>query len=759
MKSVSNVIVLVASAILITACGGGGGTPTTAGGDGATTENFTVGGTLTGLAAGASVTLQNNGGGDLTLTADGSFSFATALTDGSAYSVAVLSQPTSPPQTCTVTNGVGTLAGANVTDVAVACVTNTFTVSGTLTGLAVGASVTLQNNGGDDLTLTADGGFSFATALMGGSPYSVAVLSQPTSPSQTCTVTNGVGTSAGANVTNVAVVCVTNTFTVFGTLTGLAVGASVTLQNNGADDLTLTADGSFSFATALMDGSAYSVAVSSQPTSPSQTCAVTNGVGTLAGANVTDVGVTCVDIQAQLAGVFLDPITAIDSAFSVTLADVDSDGDLDLIAGNSFGEANRVYVNDGASGFTDSGQALGTNDTASVTVGDVDGDGDLDLVAGNFSGQANRVYVNDGAGNFTDSGQALGLNNTQSVTLGDVDDDGDLPSGEANRVYINDGAGSFRDSGQALGDNNSRVTLGDVDGDGDLDLVAGNADQANRVFVNDGVGGFTDSGQALGLNGTQSVTLGDVDGDGDLDLVAGNGSSSGEANRVYVNDGAGNFTDSGQALGAYNTTSVTLDDVDGDGDLDLVAGNGDVPGLFNRANRVYVNDGAGNFTDNAQALGTRKTTSVTLGDVDGDGDLDLVAGTLSGVPIRVYVNDGAGSFTDSGQTLRGADTRSVALGDVDNDGDLDLVEGNSIFSTIANRVYVNDGAGNFTDSGQALGLNNTQSVTLGDVDDDGDLYMSMTAPAAFSTAARHWDSTAPNPSPLATWTVTGIWIW
>jgi hypothetical protein len=489
MKSVSNVIVLVASAILITACGGGGGTPTTAGGDGATTENFTVGGTLTGLAAGASVTLQNNGGGDLTLTADGSFSFATALTDGSAYSVAVLSQPTSPPQTCTVTNGVGTLAGANVTnvavacatdtftvsgtltglaggasvtlqnngaddlsltadgsfsfatvltdgsaysvavltqptspsqtctvtngvgtlaganvtDVAVACVTNTFTVSGTLTGLAVGASVTLQNNGGDDLTLTADGGFSFATALMGGSPYSVAVLSQPTSPSQTCTVTNGVGTSAGANVTNVAVVCVTNTFTVFGTLTGLAVGASVTLQNNGADDLTLTADGSFSFATALMDGSAYSVAVSSQPTSPSQTCAVTNGVGTLAGANVTDVGVTCVDIQAQLAGVFLDPITAIDSAFSVTLADVDSDGDLDLIAGNSFGEANRVYVNDGASGFTDSGQALGTNDTASVTVGDVDGDGDLDLVAGNFSGQANRVYVNDGAGNFTDS--------------------------------------------------------------------------------------------------------------------------------------------------------------------------------------------------------------------------------------------------------------------------------------------------------------------------------------------------------------------
>ena len=399
-------------------------------------------------------------------------------------------------------------------------------MGGTLTGLADGASVILQNNGGDDLTLTADGGFSFGTALTDGSAYSVAVLTQPTSPSQTCTVTNGVGTLAGANVTNVAVSCDTGTFSVFGNLTGLAAGASVTLQNNGGDDLTLTADGGFSFATALTDGSAYSVTVLTQPTSPSQTCTVTNGVGTLAGANVTNVGVTCVGIHAHLVGVFLDPITAIDSAFSVTLGDVDGDGDLDLVAGNNFGEANRVYINDGAGSFTDSGNVLGANDTRSVTLGDLDGDGDLDLVAGNFNDQANRIYFNDGAGGFTDGFQILRRNNTQSVTLGDVD------------------------------------------GDGDLDLVAGNVGEANQVFVNDGAGFFTDSGQALGVNDTASVTFGDVDGDGDLDLVAGN--NSGQANRVYLNDGAGSFTDSGQALGSRATESVTLGDVDGDGDLDLV---------------------------------------------------------------------------------------------------------------------------------------------------------------------------------------------
>ncbi len=79
------------------------------------------------------------------------------------------------------------------------------------------------------------------------------------------------------------------------------------------------------------------------------------------------------------------------------------------------------------------------------------------------------------------------------------------------------------------------MTLGDVDGDGDLDLVTGNSNAPNRIYINNGAGNFT-GGQALGANNTFSVTLGDVDGDGDLDLLAGNGSFLGQlANRVYVN--------------------------------------------------------------------------------------------------------------------------------------------------------------------------------------------------------------------------------
>ena len=259
-------------------------------------NRYTIGGTVTGL-SGAGLVLRNNGGDDLAVTANGTFTFATALTTGSTYVVTVASQPSG--QTCSVSNGSGTVAGANVTSVSVSCVANRYTIGGTVSGLT-GPGLVLRNNGGDDLAVTSNGTFTFATPLACGNPYAVSVASQPSG--QTCTVSNGSGTVAGANVTNVSVTCVTNpppTYTIGGTVTGLT-GTGLVLRNNGGDDLAVASNGSFTFATSLTSGSTYAVTVGTQPSG--QTCSVTNGSGTVTGASVTNVSVTCAANRYTIGG-------------------------------------------------------------------------------------------------------------------------------------------------------------------------------------------------------------------------------------------------------------------------------------------------------------------------------------------------------------------------------------------------------------------------------------------------------------------------
>jgi hypothetical protein len=149
----------------------------------------------------------------------------------------------------------------------------------------------LQNNAGDDLSLNADGAFTFNTPVAFGDPYAVMVKTQPAAPSETCTVNNGSGTMPANDVNDVSVTCTVDTFTVGGALSGLLSGGSVVLQLNGTLDLTLTADGSFVFPP-LADGTAYTVTVAA--TRPgSQECMVSNGSGTVSGANVSDVSVSC----------------------------------------------------------------------------------------------------------------------------------------------------------------------------------------------------------------------------------------------------------------------------------------------------------------------------------------------------------------------------------------------------------------------------------------------------------------------------------
>jgi hypothetical protein len=273
-----------------TACGGGGGTQTPSPSS-PPPASYTIGGTVTGL-SGTGLVLQDNTSDSLTLNANGSFTFPSPVTSGTAYNVSILTQPSNPSQSCTVTNGNGT-ATANVTTIQVGCTTTTsatYTISGTVSNLS-GAGLVLQYNGANNLAITANGNFAFTTAIAGGSTYTVSVLTQPSNPTQSCLVTNGMGT-ANANVTNVQVTCTTTTgttYTIGGSVSGLS-GTGLVLQDNGGNNLSINANGSFTFTAAV--SSTYEVTVLTQPSNPSQNCLVANGNGT-ATANVTNVQVTC----------------------------------------------------------------------------------------------------------------------------------------------------------------------------------------------------------------------------------------------------------------------------------------------------------------------------------------------------------------------------------------------------------------------------------------------------------------------------------
>ncbi len=230
MKSQSNILGLVLCIALL-GCGTGGSTQSSS-----TPVTYNIGGTVSGL-SGTGLVLQNNGSNNLTVSANGSFTFTAALATGTAYSVTVFSQPSNPAQTCGVTaGGSGTVASANVTSVVVTCTTNTYTIGGTVSGLS-GTGLVLQING-QVLPVSAGAtSFTFTTAIASGSTFNVTVFSQPSNPAQTCGVTAGEsGTVANANVTSVVVTCLSSGssgFVLTGSMTNARDEHTATLLNNG----------------------------------------------------------------------------------------------------------------------------------------------------------------------------------------------------------------------------------------------------------------------------------------------------------------------------------------------------------------------------------------------------------------------------------------------------------------------------------------------------------------------------------------------
>jgi hypothetical protein len=256
-------------------------------------STYVVSGTISGLDSGNSIILQNNGGDDLTVTGTGSqipFAFETELSQGETYYITILAQPLG--QTCVVGAGLGTITSTDISNILVTCdSTAPFIIGGTVNGL-IGSGLVIQNNGGDNLGLNADGGFSFPTPLNTNDTYSVTVFTQPSSPNQICSVSNASGTVASADISDVLVSCVITTYSISGTITGLNNGDQITLSNNGTEFINITSAGgtdNFFFPTPLIDGATYNVYLdSSVPT----TIGCTNATGTVSGANIS-IALTC----------------------------------------------------------------------------------------------------------------------------------------------------------------------------------------------------------------------------------------------------------------------------------------------------------------------------------------------------------------------------------------------------------------------------------------------------------------------------------
>lgn len=328
---------------------------------------------------------------------------------------------------------------------------------------------------------------------------------------------------------------------------------------------------------------------------------------------------------------------------------------------------------------------------------DFEGDGDLDLVVpmgvayGSCStcGSSTTIalYVNDGNGRFTAVAPivitlpGVSVFRTEGpIRVGDVDGDGDLDfmlEGNMGTWFLNNGSGTFT-IGNSSGATGRVMVTGDLDGDGDLDVIGVNSNGSNSVSLNDGLGSFTAATGFASADSPLDASLGDVDGDGDLDLVtivrrARPGSPGGT---VYLNNGSGSFT-AGPTL-ALDSEAFRLGDVDGDGDLDLLATN------YGSTVSIRLNDGLGNFI--APAIGAEVTVGINpgpiaLGDLDGDGDLDFVTCDTgqSGVgSVSVMLNDGTGIFAPPATnpipvTNTNVISDRTELCDIDGDGDLDML--------------------------------------------------------------------------------------
>jgi len=429
----------------------------------------------------------------------------------------------------------------------------------------------------------------------------------------------------------------------------------------------------------------------------------------------------------------IENYTSRSSISSFKIDDIDGDGELDVVVGNS-SSTSLVWFKSFVTR-----KALGRlcNYPSEFQVADLDNDGDLDFIT-NVSGTTLVWYENiDGMGTHSLQKVISFSHNFSGYKLGDIDGDGIIDIVTDGKWFKNDGnanftANTYPDYYDA---NDSMVFIEDVDNDGHNDIIAvDNTSNGNVVmgwYKNmDGLGNFGTRQSIISISdhGINKIVFADIDGDGDKDIVF-SGSTLGIIKNL---DGNGTFSSTYQRVYLYGCSDIFCVDIDNDGHLDIL---GKTENSYNGVGWFKNFDGLGNFGNNPQIINS-SVSRVFPADMDNDGDLDIVTNYMNHTAWMENLN-GLGAFGQPKILVQNPETNHTNnVADIDNDGRLDILYASS-WGKNAVAWYKNNGLSlnkitgtvklDINNNGCDIADNPMANVKVISSSEDGDAYSTFTS--------------------------------
>jgi hypothetical protein len=409
--------------------------------------------------------------------------------------------------------------------------------------------------------------------------------------------------------------------------------------------------------------------------------------------------------------------TTADMAIFVYAVDIDGDGDMDVLSASSQDDKIAWYENiDGKGAFSPQKVITRDADAAwSVSAADLDTDGDMDVLSASAGDDKIAYYENvDGQGTFGPQ-QIITEKADQARSVYAADLDGDGRADVLSASQKDDKIAWFRNRQETLWDRlvehlidpdfngNISIYSADIDSDGDHDLIAAGDGIAYFENLEDASGSFLKHGV---VDGSYVVSLVDMDGDNDMDILGGRYKDI----LWWENAGSGIFTAHLIDNSTFQSVSVNAVDLDSDGDIDVISASN-----VNRAIGWWENDGSENFAKKTIAQGGFK--SIYSIDVDCDGDMDIPCVQASS--ISWLENDGLQNFSNHVIADKLHFMVFVFAIDLDNDADVDILGVDKYAHQVI--LWENDGLQNFTTVVIDSGIVWPELVDVADLDNDGDL--------------------------------------